>query len=111
MTNSLSSNLALVPLKSKRVPTSRVAWSTAFATSWAFSSETTSKEGMRADDSLLPALLREQSVDLHAEFAHVLFIVPAGSRPGEAGMDVAHLAVSIEQDRGRKAIDAAQARQ
>ena len=44
---SLSSNVHLVPLKSKRCDSSRFAWSTALVSSWLSISETTSKEGMR----------------------------------------------------------------
>ncbi len=48
ISSSLSSMLELVPLKSKRVESSRDAWSTALRTSWASTSETTSKLGMRS---------------------------------------------------------------
>ena len=43
---SSSTNFASTPLKSKRVESSRLAWSTALVSSWMLTSETTSKEGM-----------------------------------------------------------------
>ena len=43
-----STNFASTPLKSKRVVSSRLAWSTALVSSWVSTSETISKEGMAA---------------------------------------------------------------
>src|SRR3546814_7283840 len=40
------SKLASTPLKSKRVVNSRLAWSTALVSSWVYTSDTISKEGM-----------------------------------------------------------------
>ena len=48
ITLSSSTNFASTPLKSKRVVSSRLAWSTALVSSWVLTSETTSKEGMAA---------------------------------------------------------------
>jgi hypothetical protein len=46
MTSPSRSNFASTPLKSKRVASSRLAWSMALVSSWVSTSDTTSKEGM-----------------------------------------------------------------
>src|SRR5512142_13912 len=60
--------VAPVSLKSKRVASSRIAWSTALASSCLFSSETTSNEGIRSS----PLLIRRGLLDLGLELLAVL---------------------------------------
>src|SRR5262249_60350564 len=71
--------VGLVPLKSKRVASSRWVWSTALRTSWRSTSDTTSNDGMKPKlpghytDRLLgrcPSGQREQTVNLPA-YAYV----------------------------------------
>src|SRR5699024_10753362 len=46
ITSSSRSNVASTPLKSNRLASSRLAWSTALTSSWGSTSDATSKEGM-----------------------------------------------------------------
>src|ERR1700722_3474443 len=100
---SSSSKVASVPLKSKRCPSSRIAWSTAFVNSWVSISETTSKEGMSG--------LREQLIQRGLHLVLELRVVISGGRAGKAGMDLAHVAPAVDENRGGKGVHALQHRQ
>src|SRR6202022_3416418 len=94
---SSSSNVASVPLKSKRCVSSRTAWSTAFVSSWVSISETTSNEG-------IVALLgfRQQLIESAFELGHELRVVLAGGGSGIPCVNLAYLAPSVDENRRRK---------
>src|SRR5882672_6385642 len=100
---SSSSNVASVPLKSKRCVSSRTAWSTAFVNSWVSISETTSNEGIFLG-------FRQQLIESAFELSHELRVVLAGGRPRIPRVNLAHPAAAVDENRRRKGVDPGQHR-
>src|SRR5882757_7878381 len=105
---SSSSNVASVPLKSKRCVSSRTAWSTALVNSWVSISETTSNEGI---SGLFLSGFRQQLIEGAFELSHELRVVLAGGGSGIPSVNLAYLTLAVDENRRRKGIDLVQHRQ
>src|SRR5882757_1100821 len=103
---SSSSNVASVPLKSKRCVSSRTAWSTALVNSCVSISETTSNEGI-----LRLLSFRQQLSESAFEFSYELRVVLAGGRPGIPRVNLTHLSPAVDENCRRKSVNPVQHRQ
>ncbi len=101
MTSPANSKLAVMPLKSNRVPTSRLAWSTALRTSCRSTSETTSKDGI---DLLSPSRLLKAGY-IRARLAAMPVLAPRmvlgvellEPLPGDVGIDLGGGEVAVAE--------------
>src|SRR5450755_601505 len=94
---SSSSKVASVPLKSNRCVSSRTAWSTAFVNSCVSISETTSNEGMIG--TLRRLGFRQQLIESTLEVVDESSVMLTRGRPGIARVNLAYLALAVDDDR------------